>query len=122
MKHNESQHPHELISAFSDQVATPQEASRLQEHLQGCAECRQLLHDLSRLATAVGEETVPAPPVHLAERIRMQIESANAPRPAPAAPFWRSPFPLAAAATLLMATTIWLAWRREVTSPNPSTS
>jgi putative zinc finger protein len=123
MKHNEDQHPHELISAFSDQVATPEEASRLQEHLQGCAECRQLLHDINRLVTAVGEEAVPAPPLHLAEKIRMRIESGDAPRPAPAAAvFWRSPFPLAAAATLLMATTIWLAWRREVTSPNPSTS
>ena len=123
MKQDENLHPHELISAFSDQVATPEEASRLQEHLQGCPECRQLLHDLKGLAAAVGEEAVPAPPLHLAERIRMRIESGNASRPAPAATvFWRSPFPLAAAATLLMATTIWLALRREATSPNPSTS
>ena len=117
MKNEESQHPHELISAFSDQVATPEEASRLQQHLRDCAECRQLLHDLGRLATAVGEEAVPVPPIHLAEKIRMRIESGKAPLPvAGTTTFWRSPFPLAAAATLLMGTTIWLAWRRETSS------
>ena len=120
MKQEENPHPHELISAFSDQVTSPQETERLQEHLRGCAECRQWLHDLNALATAVGEESVPALPPQLAERIRQRIGSGSPARPAPGTTsFWRSPFPLAAAATLLMATTLWMAWRREV--PMPST-
>jgi len=109
-------HPHEVLSAFSDQVATPEEAARLQEHLRDCAECRQLLHDLTALATAIGEEAVPPPPPLLAERIRQKIEAGSSSQTT-AASFWRSPFPPALAATLLMATTLFLIWRREQVVP-----
>lgn len=118
MKPETNPHPHELLSAFSDQVATPEEAARLQEHLRNCAECRQLLHDLTALATAIGEEAVPPPPPKLAERIRQRIEAGSPPRTTPvAASFWRSPYPPALAATLLMATTLFLIWRREHVVP-----
>ena len=118
MKQETNPHPHELLSAFSDQVSTPEEAARLQEHLRDCAECRQLLHDLTALATAIGEEAVPPPPPQLAERIRQKIEAGSSSRTTPSpASFWRSPFPPALAATLLMATTLFLIWRREQVVP-----
>lgn len=118
MKQETNPHPHELLSAFSDQVASPQEAARLQEHLRDCAECRQLLHDLTALAMAIGEEAVPAPPPQLAERIRQKIEAGSSRTTPSAASFWRSPFPPALAATLLMATTLFLIWRREQVAPD----
>ena len=119
MKQDESPHPHELVSAFSDQVTTPQETARLQEHLRNCPECRQWLHDLNALATAVGEEAVPPPPPQLAAKIRQRIEAGSASIPSPrTVSFWRSPFPPAMAATILMAATIVLIWRRETVPPN----
>jgi len=118
VKQETNPHPHELLSAFSDQVSTPEEAARLQDHLKDCAECRQLLHDLTALATAIGEEAVPPPPPQLAERIRQKIEAGSSSRTTPSpASFWRSPFPPALAATLLMATTLFLIWRREQVVP-----
>ena len=113
-----SQHPHELISAFADGETSVEEAGRVQEHLRGCSECRQLLHDLRRISTAVGEEAVPPPPDNLAGRIRARLETGLPAKPsAKTASFWRSPFPLATAATLLLVSVVWIALRRE---PPPS--
>jgi hypothetical protein len=109
MKSDESPHPHELISAFADRLATPEETARLQEHLKYCAGCRQFLHDLREIAAAVGGEALPPAPADLSDRIRAQIERTDAtPR---IVPFRRSPFPLAGAATVLLTATLWLLYR-----------
>ena len=122
MKRAENEHPHEMISALADKMATAQEAAQLQDHLRGCSDCRQLFHDLARIAAAVGEEAVPSPPPHLAARIRERLETRTALRQGPGAvPFWRSPFPLATAATLVLVTVFWLGWRREPpAAPHPA--
>ena len=124
MKPDDGGHPHELISAFHDRLTTAQESAELKEHLRDCPDCRRFLHDLSGIAAAIGEEAVPLPPADLAERVRKRIEASSASQPSSGAiPFRRSPIPLAAAATILMAFTLWMVWRREtpaVSSPSPS--
>jgi anti-sigma factor RsiW len=107
-------HLHELISALADGTLTPEEAAQVQVHMKDCPDCRQLLHDIRRIGTAIGEEGVPPVPAHLAGRIRERIAGGSGQTLAlsPAVPIWRSPFPLAAAATLLLVSVIWLAWPR----------
>ncbi|HEV8375809.1 MAG TPA: zf-HC2 domain-containing protein, partial [Candidatus Polarisedimenticolia bacterium] len=113
MTQDDHKHLHELISAMADGTLTPEEAAQAQIHLKDCADCRQLLHDIRRIATAVGEEGVPPVPGYLAGRIREHLITGGAFESrslSPAIPFWKSPFPLAAAATLLLVSVIWLAW------------
>ena len=114
MKPEESAHPLEQISAFSDGELTSEEAVQVQDHLRSCPDCRQVLHDIRRMSAAVGEETVPAAPAGLAASIRGRIEAGSeAGSTRKKASFWKSPFPLATAAALVLVTVAYLGWRRE---------
>ena len=117
----EHKHLHELISALADGTLTPEEAAQVQLHMKDCPDCRQLLHDIRRIGTAIGEEGVPPVPANLAGRIRERVTGHTTPTlaPASAVPIWRSPFPLAAAATLLLVSVIWLAWPRGASRSTP---
>jgi anti-sigma factor RsiW len=118
---DDHKHLHELISALADGTLTPEEAAQIQVHMKDCPDCRQLLHDIRRIGTAVGEEGVPPVPTYLAGRIRERIAggAGESLAVAPAVPIWRSPFPLATAATLLLMSVIWLAWPRGASRSTP---
>ncbi len=108
-------HPLEQISAFSDGELSSEESALVQEHLRSCPDCRQVLHDIRRMSAAVGEEAVPAAPAGLAASIGRRIEGGSEARAIrPKVSFWKSPFPLATAAGLILVTVAYLGWRREL--------
>jgi anti-sigma factor RsiW len=110
-------HPLEQISAFSDGELTSEEAVQIQEHLRACPDCRQTLHDIRRMTTAGGEEAVPAPPAGLATAIRKRIEfESGSSATRKKVSFWKSPFPLATAAAVILAMVAYLGWRRDLPS------
>lgn len=98
-------HPVELLSASIDGEIRPAEAAALEAHLEGCAECRGLREDFRKLGGTISEETHPAAPADLRERILAGLTSRTTTLPVP---FWKQAMPLAAAASLLMAVLLWL--------------
>ena len=115
MKSDEAAHPLEQISAFSDGELSSEEAVQVQDHLRSCPDCRQALVDIRRMSAAVGEEAVPALPAGLAASIRRRLETgSDAAAIRKKASFWKSPFPLATAAALILVTVAYLGWRREL--------
>ncbi|HEU5181623.1 MAG TPA: zf-HC2 domain-containing protein [Candidatus Polarisedimenticolia bacterium] len=115
MKSEPGAHPLEQISAFSDGELSSEESVQVQEHLRSCPDCRQVLHDIRRMSAAVGEEAVAAAPAGLAASIRRRIESGSEARAIrPRVSFWKSPFPLATAAALILVTVAYLGWRHEL--------
>ena len=115
MKSDEAAHPLEQISAFSDGELSSEEAVQVQDHLRSCPDCRQVLHDIRRMSAAVGEEAVPAAPAGLAASIRRRLEAGSeAGAIRKKVSVWKSPFPLATAAALILVTVAYLGWRREL--------
>jgi hypothetical protein len=109
-------HPDEMISAYLDGTAGPDERARVEEHLRTCLRCREMVDDFRSLAATAGREEPPPLPPDLAARIRRQVEEARR-RASPARrPPWRSPFALAAA-TLAVASLVWVATRQQAPAP-----
>src|SRR6185369_9369249 len=109
-----TRHPVEALSALIDGELDGDERSALESHLAACAGCRDLVDDLKTLGRAVADDAVPATPPDLAPRIAAALpERAYAAPSLPAiAPrsWFRAPMPLAAAASFVVATLVWLAW------------
>ena len=135
MRPDDPGHPHEFLSALLDDELAASEREAVDRHLAGCPACRDLLEDLRRLAAETAADPVPPVPADLASRIRGRIDKVRRPADAgaigPSAgygsgyrPFWLSPLPLGAAASLLVAViavAIWQANRGpEPISPAPS--
>jgi hypothetical protein len=120
-----SSHPVDALSAYLDQEIDGPGRAEIEAHLESCAGCRALLEDLRRLDAAVGVEVAPPVPVGLARRIRSRLGPAGvadaasgvaAVEAAARAPLprrrrwsaWFGPLPLAAAASLLVVSALWL--------------
>ena len=58
-------HPSELISAYLDGEATPQERSQLHEHLAGCGRCSRELEEMQHVRTLIRSLPVLDMPVGL---------------------------------------------------------
>ncbi len=118
-----TRHPVEALSALIDGELDGDERRALEAHLAACAGCHDLADDLKTLDRAVADEAVPATPPDLARRIAAALpERASAAPPLPAvAPrsWFRAPMPLAAAASLAVATLLWLAWPGGRPAPEP---
>jgi anti-sigma factor RsiW len=118
MKEDAEVHPHELIAALIDGIVTPAEREAVQSHLKACRPCRALLEDLQRLSAASASEAVPPPPADLAARIRWRLQTLEAARektpPRTARVGWLAPFPLSAAAGLILAFVVLWALRDQV--------
>lgn len=67
----------ELISARLDGALSPEENTRLEEHLAGCPDCRALAEELSALHAAVAALPPVAPPPDLAGRVMEAVRADN---------------------------------------------
>lgn len=113
-----TRHPVEALSALLDGELDGPARRSVESHLEECEGCRGLIEDLKTLDRAVAAEPVPAPPPDLAHRIMAALPEHGANRTAvpPAVTamrvgtWFRAPMPLAAAASLTVATLVWLAW------------
>lgn len=65
--------PIELLSAYLDREATPDEVARVEAHLDACPDCRSELEDLRRIAASVATLEVPPVPEGLRSRIAASI-------------------------------------------------
>ena len=116
MSSPENLHPTEMISAYLDGAAGPEEQAQAEEHLRTCARCREMAEDFRALAaTAAREEPPPVPP-DLAARIRRQVERARSVSSLSRRPAWRKPLALAAAG-LAVVTLVWVATRQQAPGP-----
>ena len=112
----ENLHPTEMISAYLDGAAGPEEHARVEEHLRTCPRCREMVEDFRALAATAAREEPPPVPADLAARIRRQVEDARGRTIPSRRPAWRSPLALAAA-SLAVATLVWLAVRQQAPAP-----
>lgn len=95
------------LADYSVGLLSERERRAIQEHLDGCASCRQELRALERVDRLLDAVPLEEPPAHLWQSIRSRIEA----QPQPVRPsFWRNWFTLprlalggAIAATLLVA-------------------
>ena len=112
MSARDESHPVERLSALLDGELAAEDRASLEAHLRACARCRALLEGLRAVSRAAAGEEPPPVPDGLAGRIAWRIRAAHRPRTAPARPWWRSPVPLTAAATVaavgLLIGTWWL--------------
>jgi hypothetical protein len=128
-------HPVEALSAYLDQEIEGPGRAEIEAHLEACAGCRALLEDLRRLDAAVDAEVAPPVPAGLARRIRSRLGPAGVADAAPGteadeaaarAPVpvrrrrsaWFGPLPLAAAASLLVVSALWLLAPDRSTAPS----
>ena len=109
-----TRHPVEALSALLDGELDGPGRRAVESHLEHCEGCRGLIEDLKTLDRAVAAEPVPATPPDLARRIAAALPERAANRAAVPAmrgrSWFRAPMPLAAAASLTVATLVWLAW------------
>jgi anti-sigma factor RsiW len=97
-------HVFNRLAAYADGELDPAERDRVEQHLAGCAECRQSLGDI-RTGIALASNLRPEPmPAELAARLRQQLTAAN-PATAPGARVIRTWRYAAAAAVLVLAAT-----------------
>jgi anti-sigma-K factor RskA len=82
---------HELTPAYALDALDPAETEAYEEHLSGCARCRE---ELAELAATVGALAYAAPPADPPDHLRARIlEAARAERPnvVPLRPRWSAP-------------------------------
>jgi anti-sigma factor RsiW len=138
-------HPNETtLNDYVDGSLGAAERSGVDQHLAGCAECRQLVEDLRELLRAAGELELREPPVRawprLERALRMEQEHANRGLPldgargrptsgvveGPANAGRYRPYAtwLAAAAALVLATMVGLRYvpARHIDAPPPTTT
>src|SRR5262245_10984858 len=115
-------HPLEALSALVDGELSRRERSAGAERLGSCATCRSLVQDLEVLRQAVATEPIPPAPADLAARIRARLEPRAASPGRVRGPLWGwlTPMPAAAAAAVVVAGLVWLAWREDRPMPAPS--
>jgi hypothetical protein len=107
-----TEHPIEMISAYTDGRLEPADRERIHEHLGGCAACRQILADFRALAVAARREAAPPVPAYLLEKIGRRIDAESEARPALPLRFLpRARLPLATAAAILMVASLWIVLR-----------
>ena len=106
----------ELLSAYLDGELAAGEWPAVEQHLDGCAGCRDRLEDLRLLARVTADEEAPPVPGGLAARVvqRLDEELATA-TPSAGMRRHRPPWlwrggPLAAAASLFAAAILWRLW------------
>lgn len=103
-------HPHKLLSLYIDGELSRSRQERLEQHLSGCPDCRQLLRRLRLVKSAVNEIPVPETPTYLAARIAARLS-----RHQEAPSFWGS-FSLVprllqpVALLLIVLITVFLVW------------
>jgi hypothetical protein len=118
------EHPYEALSAWLDGESPPAEREQVDEHLRGCGSCRDLLEEMRRVSRAVAEEPVPPVPLGLEGRIRQRLDPAPVREAGvPPARWYLYRLPLAAAAVLVGALALWVAWTDfpGITEPGPIT-
>jgi len=114
--------PDDALSAHLDGETAGIERSAIEDHLRSCAACTRLLEDLGRLAEAGAAEPIPPVPAQLESRIRDQVRGMargiagrRSRRPA-----WFAPFPLAAAASAVLAVgALWVMRHEILPRPEP---
>lgn len=107
-----TEHPIEMISAYTDGRLEPADREQVHEHLGRCAVCRQILADFRALAVAARREAAPPVPAYLLEKIGRRIDAESQARPAPPLRFLpRARLPLATAAAVLVAASFWVVLR-----------
>lgn len=107
-----TEHPIEMISAYTDGRLEPADRERVHDHLGRCAPCRQILADFRALAVAARREAAPPVPTYLLEKIGRRIDAESEARPAPPLRFLpRARLPLATAAAVLVVAALWVVVR-----------
>lgn len=117
---------HALSGAYAVDALDPDERTRFEQHLRGCAECRAEVDSLREAAATLAVDSETAPPPALRDSVLAAIDTvrplpplhdADTPTPtaAPAIPLTRRlprlPFLLAAAAVVLIAIVAAAQWR-----------
>lgn len=67
-----------LISYYYDGEATPEEQAKVERHLAGCEDCRQVLAEYRAISGDIRDMAVPAPPVGLRRDVWRAIEAQQA--------------------------------------------
>src|SRR4051812_11381263 len=67
-----------LISYYYDGEATPDERAKVERHLAGCEDCRQVLAEYRAISGDLRDMAVPAPPVGLRRDVWRAIEAQQA--------------------------------------------
>jgi hypothetical protein len=116
-------HPRDLLSSYLDDELGLEERASVDRHLAGCADCRDELEALRRLARALSEDSVPPVPADLEERIGRRLDAATVVRPRR----WRFVVPATVAATLgALGLLVALQWREGrigvPTAPTPASA
>lgn len=94
----------EVLTAYADGEASPEEARRLEGHLRGCASCRASLKLERALKAGIAAAGAPAMPADLkADLLRRARRSVPAPRPVFS---WRWPAGLGLGAAFAAATAL----------------
>lgn len=107
-------HPRELISAWLDGELTPDERTRVIEHLADCSTCRALVDDLTILKQAQREEPIPKVPEELEKRIAWRLRSVKA---TPPRARWRKLVPLTAVASVAVLGILVVVLREQKLTP-----
>jgi hypothetical protein len=111
-------HPHERISALLDGELDPAHRAEVEAHLGECPACRAFLEGLRAVSRAAAEEDTPPVPAGLEDRIGWRLRSGRMETAVRRArPWWRSPVPLTAAATIATFGILFGVWRLERGEP-----
>jgi len=112
-------HPVEQLSCYVDGELDAEAQAAVDRHLASCSDCRELLSDLTLIATTIERsDDVPAPPPDLARRIGRQVARETERRPARIGR-WNRPWMLAAAASVMLVAVVSVLLRTELaTAPS----
>ncbi|MCY9786420.1 anti-sigma factor [Nocardiopsis sp. EMB25] len=83
MRRSLSQDPHRLSGAYALNALSPDERTRFEDHLAGCAACVQEVRGFSETAALLGSTAAEAPPEGLRERVMEQVSRTRQLAPAP---------------------------------------